>query len=411
VDDNQTNRMVLIKNVQALGTRVDAAPSGPKGIEFLRRASRAGDPYHIVLLDMQMPGMDGEQAARAIKSDPSLREVKIIILTSMGQRGDAVRLEALGCSGYLLKPVKQQMLFDAILAILGRREDDVEGLITRHKLSEKRKAGARILLAEDNPVNQKLAVITLQKADYQVDAVETGLQALEKVKTNRYGLVLMDVQMPEMDGFEATRRIREWELKNNQHIPIIAMTAHAMAGDRERCIDSGMDDYVSKPLEPSVLFSAIDRWLVRGDTEKEANSSISEDNPTIQGAEKIEARSTFVVDPSIETVPADLEAALYRFNGDREFMKEMCRDFREHLPLRLEELKLELRDGNVNALSRTAHNLKGMSMNFNADVLSQLALELETCGRQDDLTAAPALVARIENEINRLREYLAQLLD
>ncbi|HQV64200.1 MAG TPA: PAS domain S-box protein, partial [Anaerolineales bacterium] len=227
VDDNQTNRMVLTKNVESLGSRIDSVSSGAKAIESLRNAHRAGDPYHIVLLDMQMPGMDGEQTARAIKSDPALKDVKILILTSMGQRGDAIRLEALGCSGYLLKPVKQQMLFDAVVAVLGRTEDQTPRIVTRHLISEQRKLGLRLLLAEDNPINQKLAIVLLQKAGYSVDAVDNGIQALEKVKTNQYTLVLMDVQMPDMDGFEATQQIRIWEQTNGQHIPIIAMTAHA----------------------------------------------------------------------------------------------------------------------------------------------------------------------------------------
>jgi CheY-like chemotaxis protein/HPt (histidine-containing phosphotransfer) domain-containing protein len=421
VDDNQTNRMVLIKNVQALGSRVDAVASGAKCIESLRNAHRNGDPYHIVLLDMQMPGMDGEQAARAIKSDPSIKDVKILILTSMGQRGDAIRLEALGCSGYLLKPVKQQVLFDAVLTVLGRKEGKPTGIITRHILSEKRKIGVRLLLAEDNPVNQKLAVITLQKAGYLVDAVETGIQALEKAKTNQYSAVLMDVQMPEMDGFEATRRIREWESQNGQHIPIIAMTAHVMGGDRERCIDAGMDDYVSKPLEPRVLFNAIDRWIQSSEPEKETNSEISQDYfiddrqdssvdlDTEKTGEDMSAASVFPADSSPETLPADLESALYRFNGDRAFMMEMCHDFMEHLPIRLEELKSALRDSDINGVSRMAHNLKGMSMNFNANPLSELAIKLEACGKQEDLTDAPTIVDQIEKEVTRLLAYLGKL--
>ncbi|HMB24751.1 MAG: response regulator, partial [Chloroflexota bacterium] len=239
VDDNQTNRLVLTKNVEALGSRVDAVISGAKALESLRNAHRAGDSYHVVLLDMQMPGMDGEQTARAIKSDPAVKDVKIIILTSMGQRGDAVRLETLGCSGYLLKPVKQQMLFDAVVAVLEQQLNRSPSLVTRHTLAEQRKLGLRLLLAEDNSINQKLAVFLLQKAGYSVDAVETGAEVLEKILENQYSAVLMDVQMPEMDGLEATHRIRERERAGGGHIPIIAMTAHAMQGDRERCLEAG----------------------------------------------------------------------------------------------------------------------------------------------------------------------------
>jgi len=428
VDDNQTNRMVLTKNVEALGSRVDTVPSGAKALEVLRNAYRAGDPYHVVLLDMQMPGMDGEQTARAIKSDPALKEVKILILTSMGQRGDAVRLEALGCSGYLLKPVKQQMLFDAVAAVLGTKEDKTPALITRHVLAEKRQNDLRLLLAEDNPVNQKLAIVLLQKAGYSVDAVDTGFKAVEKVQTNHYSLVLMDVQMPDMDGFEATQQIRLWEQGNGQHIPIIAMTAHAMAGDRDRCIDAGMDDYVTKPLEPRVLFNAIDRWTQNASTEPETpiepkKDSASDDQSEFapdfgddwNGANAFQ--NTPKPAPAAQTnsqpeqLPADLEAALFRFDGDRDFMKEMCLEFKDHLPDRVTELRSALQADEAESLGRFAHNLKGLSLNFNAGPVAALAAKLEACGKQKNLADAPMLVAQIETEITRLQEYLSQQLN
>ena len=179
----------------------------------------------------------------------------------MGQRGDGERLKAIGCAGYLLKPVKQQMLHDALFAVLGEGQLPPAGIVTRHSLSEQRRFGLRVLLAEDNAINQKLAVVLLQKAGYSVDAVDNGQRAMEKVKTEHYNAVLMDVQMPEMDGFEATRQIRRWETPLSRHIPIIAMTAHAMAGDRERCLEAGMDDYLSKPLDPKALFNLLDRWI------------------------------------------------------------------------------------------------------------------------------------------------------
>ncbi len=319
---------------------------GAKALESLRNAQRAGDPYHVVLLDMQMPGMDGEQTARAIKSDPGIKDVKIIILTSMGQRGDAVRLAALGCSAYLLKPVKQQMLFDAVVAVLSREEEPRPSLITRHKLNEQRKLSQRILLAEDNAINQKLAVVLLQKAGYSVDAVETGAQALQKVQGNQYNAVLMDVQMPEMDGFEATHQIREWEKSNDQHIPIIAMTAHAMPGDRERCLEAGMDDYVSKPLQPKVLFAALDRWMRATDKTTIEETELSQDYsspenvfsgnldeglfgemPSASLPTEEAASISYPVSPA-DALPVDLESALSRFGDDRDFMMEMFQEYR-----------------------------------------------------------------------------------
>ena len=424
VDDNQTNRIILTKNVEALGSRADAVASGAKALESLRNAVRAGDPYHVVLLDMQMPGMDGEQTARAIKSDPAMHHVKIIILTSMGQRGDAVRLEALGCSGYLLKPVKQQMLFDAIVAALSRESDTAAGLITRHVLAEQRKTGLRLLLAEDNTINQKLAVVLLQKAGYSVDAVETGVQALEKFKTGQYSAVLMDVQMPEMDGFESTRRIREWEQENKGHIPIIAMTAHAMRGDRERCLEAGMDDYVSKPLEPKVLFSTLDRWLQASFAGKETASDSTQDYSSEAGLHSVVMEDGLFGEtqssngdrrkaaPATETInssdalPANLEAALYRFGDDRNFMMEMFKEYRDHLPQRLDEIHAALKDSDANRLGRLAHNLKGVSLNFSADPIAQIAMGLEELGKREDLTDAPELVAQLDKEIRKLEQYV-----
>ncbi|MGZ9222294.1 MAG: response regulator, partial [Anaerolineales bacterium] len=425
VDDNQTNRMVLTKNIEALGSRVEAVASGAKALEILRNAHRGRDPYHVVLLDMQMPGMDGEQTARAIKSDPSAKETKIIILTSMGQRGDANRLEALGCSGYLLKPVRQQMLFDAVVAVLGREGERSPGLITRHTLSEQRKLGLRILLAEDNAINQKLAVVLLQKAGYSVDAVDTGAQALEKVQTNQYSAILMDVQMPEMDGLEATQQIRELEKNTGQHIPIIAMTAHAMQGDRERCLDAGMDDYVTKPLEPKVLFSALDRWAQVPDLPKEAIGSLqdysSPESPFSVGMddglfgeetssttrETVKAVPVFQTIPTTETLPINLEAALGHFDGHEDFMRELLKEYKEQLSERIIEIRAAIEDSDANRLALLAHNLKGVSLNFSADPLSHVALTLEEISRRQDLTNAPVLMTQLELEAQRVLEYLS----
>jgi len=424
VDDNQTNRVVLTKSVEALGSRVEAVPSGAKALESLRNAQRAGDPFHVVLLDMQMADMDGEQTARAIKSDPAVKDARIIILTSMGLRGDAVRLRALGCSGYLLKPVNQQMLFDAVVAVLDSKEEQGQGLITRHILSVQRQAGLRVLLAEDNPINQKLAVILLQKAGYSVDAVETGTQALEKVQANHYNGVLMDVQMPEMDGFEATGKIREWEKNTSGHIPIIAMTAHAMPGDRERCLDAGMDDYITKPLEPKVLFSALDRWIqTNGASEgykpmqdysstQEAASFDLDDGLFGEAALTIapETRGpTGVLETIIvaDTLPVNFEAALPRFDSDRDFMMGLFKQYTEQLPDRVKEINAAVVDGDINRLARLAHNLKGVSLNFSANLLANAALDLEETGKREDLTNAPDLVVQLKLEAKRLEQYLS----
>jgi two-component system, sensor histidine kinase and response regulator len=215
----------------------------------------------------------------------------------------------------------------------------------------------------------------------------------------------MDVQMPEMDGFEATRHIREWEA-GHQHIPIIAMTANAMKGDRESCLEAGMDDYVSKPLDVKVLLGVLDRWLKLSEGE--------EPQPT-QAEESAPAKHPFIVAPAKPlTVPGaqemhmDIERALERFSGDRPFLVEMSQEFTAGLPDRLVELRTALAAGNANDLSRLAHNLKGVSANFNADPLSKLAAELEVLGRQDDLDAAPELLDQIAKEAAQLQIYLKE---
>jgi CheY-like chemotaxis protein len=229
---------------------------------MLREAVETADPFHLVILDQIMPEMDGEALGRAIKAKPALKETPLVMLTSWGQRGDAARVKEIGFSAYLTKPVKHSQLFDCLVTVLGKKpestkEDGKPPLVTRHSLAEARRK-VRILLVEDNIVNQKLAMRLLEKMGYRSDAVSNGQEAVRALEMVPYDVVLMDVQMPEMDGYEATRVIRDPQSKvRNHEVPIIAMTANAMKGDRERCIEAGMDDYIAKPIEPQKLLEVI----------------------------------------------------------------------------------------------------------------------------------------------------------
>ncbi|MFC1499809.1 response regulator, partial [Candidatus Zixiibacteriota bacterium] len=201
-----------------------------------------------------------------IKADSMLADIKLVLLTSMGQRGDAQKMKEIGFEAYLTKPIRMTQLYDALLQVMSKQvpdsTDDAPSetpIITQYSLKE-RKQKVRILLAEDNPVNQKVASIMLEKAGYQVDVADNGQEAMEALERSSYTMVLMDVQMPEMDGFEATAAIREKEEQSGQHLPIIAMTAHAMEGDRERCLDAGMDDYLAKPIQPKELMAVLEKW-------------------------------------------------------------------------------------------------------------------------------------------------------
>ncbi|MCD4802251.1 MAG: response regulator [Anaerolineales bacterium] len=261
IDDNHTNRLLLKKTLEKAYARIDVLDNGLETVTELKKAKEEGDPYRIVLLDMQMPVFDGEQTLEEIKASDVGKKIEVIILTSVRMLGDIERLKGKGCAGYLVKPVKQRQLVDVIEMVLGQQEQEVvsKQLFTKHHVRNQKQDKIRILLAEDNLVNQKLAVALLEKANYSVEVVKNGVQAVDAIQEKEYSLVLMDIQMPEMDGFEATRIIRENE-KELQHIPIIALTAHAMKGDRERCLEAGMDDYLSKPLAQKELYRLIEKW-------------------------------------------------------------------------------------------------------------------------------------------------------
>ena len=429
IDDNDTNRKVLTKMVEGFGGQIETASSGARGIESLINAQRAGNPFEVLLLDMQMPGMDGEQTAHEIKGNPLISNIAIIVLTSMGQRGDAARLEDLGCSAYLLKPVKQQLLFDTLRAVLGTKEEERPVLVTRHVISEQVRKASYILLAEDNPVNQKLALILLQKSGYSVDAVENGLLAYEKVKTGKYSLVLMDVQMPDLDGLETTKKIRAWEA-GNRRIPIIAMTAHALKGDRDNCIEAGMDDYITKPLDPKIMFSVLERWLQPVEKEKSKNVdsdlqdySTSTEQIGFVGEEMFED-GLFGEEPGITSLivqkskpievfnfenemPLDYDLAIPRFYNDRTLFLDLCQDLISHMPDRMYKIKMALENNNAHDLFLNAHNLKGVCANFSAGPVTKLATQIETLARQEDISNTPDLVKQLEFEADRLIRYCA----
>ena len=264
VDDNDTNRTILEEMLNNWKMKPTMMSCGKDAIKELRRAEKEGKPYPLILIDCYMPEMDGFELANRIKANPNLAKATIMMLTSGGIRGDANRCQQLGISAYLIKPIKQSDLLDAIMLALGtsKVQKDNVPLITRHSLRESRRH-LNILLAEDNIINQKVAVHILEKQGHNVMVAPDGKKALEAWKKHDFDLILMDIQMPSLDGLEATARIREQEKKNNTYIPIVAMTAHAMKGDRERCIEGGMDDYVSKPLKPEELIKALERVITK----------------------------------------------------------------------------------------------------------------------------------------------------
>ncbi|MCP4694824.1 MAG: response regulator [Desulfobacterales bacterium] len=272
VDDNAMNRRVMKVLLDSWRCRHDEASDGPGALEKLNAAVETGDPFKIAILDMRMPGMSGEELGAAVKKDPALRDTILVMMTSLGNRGDASRLQGIGFSAYLTKPVKRSLLRDCLLTVLcerlGPSGKPEKQIVTRHAIEERKLSKIRILLAEDNLFNQKMTLKVLKKLGYQADAVGDGREAVEVLASERYDLVLMDCHMPEMNGYEAARQIRKSEPVIRE-LPIIAMTAHAVDGAREQCIEAGMDDYISKPIDPEKLVEMIEKWIAKRVREKE----------------------------------------------------------------------------------------------------------------------------------------------
>jgi two-component system sensor histidine kinase/response regulator len=260
VDDNPTNRRVLADFVTGWGMRASIAASARDALEMLRSTASAGCPFPLILSDVHMPDMDGFALAEQVQRDERLAAMKVILLTSGGQRGDGTRCRDLGVAGYLTKPVRRSDLRAAIAAVLQPASADhpPDAPVTRHSLRENR-SKLRVLVAEDNAVNQRLARRLIEKEGHTSVVVDNGLQALRALERQRFDLVMMDVQMPEMDGFEATAAIRKLEKATGGHQRIVAMTAFAMKGDRERCLESGMDGYLSKPIHVDELKETLAR--------------------------------------------------------------------------------------------------------------------------------------------------------
>jgi two-component system sensor histidine kinase/response regulator len=273
VDDNMTNRKVLMGQLSLCGMEAVCASSADEALSMMRIAATAGRPFEVALLDHQMPGCDGATLGKTILAEPALRGARLILLTSSGQRGDGRLFSELGFAGYLLKPVTHRDLTDCLMMVLGTQAEGwrmaTQPIVTRHALrSQRHREAHHILLAEDNVVNQKVACRILEKLGYRVDVAADGQAAFEAWQSGRYQVILMDCQMPVLDGYETTRKIRELET-DGRRIPIIALTAHAMKGADNECRAAGMDDYLSKPIDKEQLQNTLNRWL----NEPDENSS------------------------------------------------------------------------------------------------------------------------------------------
>jgi CheY-like chemotaxis protein len=365
------------------------AETGKRGLEILEQTSVAGAAFPLILLDCHMPDMNGFTFAKRVKSDPRLNGAIIMMLTSGGQRGDASLCRELRISAYLLKPIQHTELLEAILTVLGHKPKSPEqnaSLVTRHSLREGRRH-LRLLLAEDNAVNQVVAVRLLEKMGHTVMVVKNGREAVLMLEEQEFALVLMDVQMPEMDGFEATRLIRQKELTTHKHIPILAMTAHAMKGDRERCLAAGMDGYIAKPISPAELLAEIERFS----------------RPPATPLERPPAAPAAVEDECI-----NWEAAWANLEGDRNLLRELAQMFLAALPQQMEALHHAADKKQGHELERLAHRLKGSVGNFAAKPAFEAAFHLEKIARRRDFDQTPQALDALDYEIRRLQAALEE---
>jgi signal transduction histidine kinase/DNA-binding response OmpR family regulator/HPt (histidine-containing phosphotransfer) domain-containing protein len=389
VDDNATNRQILKQQLGYWGLRTATADSGPRALAALRQAAEAGKGFDLAILDMKMPEMDGLALGRAIKEDPALAGVRLVLLTSFGQRGHGAEASRIGISAYLTKPVDEADLYDCLVEVTGEgRERRAPHLVTRHSLRELRpKVAARILVAEDNEVNQKVAVRILEKLGYSVEVAENGREALEACERTRYDAVLMDGQMPGLDGYEATRRIREREA-GSPRLPIIAMTASAMKGDRERFLEAGMDDYVSKPVTPEELERVLRRWV--------GAPAAPAERAATAGAAAGDLLDAAIVD------------SLMSVDDDGTLMDEVVATFLKIAPLRLAAIRKAAK-GNAAQLERAAHSFLGSCGNLGARRMADLCARLEVLGRSGSTEGAVEIARTLEEEFAAVRPHLEAL--
>jgi PAS domain S-box-containing protein len=386
IDDNATNRRILETMLKCWLMEPTSAEGGPQGLDAMRRSRDMGRTFPLIILDAQMPGMDGFMVVEKLKQDPTLAGSAIMMLTSAGQRGDAARCRELGISAYLVKPIRQSELLEAILLVLGQpgQKQHHPGLITRHTIRESRRKLC-ILVAEDNAINRELVVRLLQKHGHTVMAVTTGREAVELLDKDAANcdLALMDVEMPDMDGLQATAIIREKEKINGKHIPIIAMTAYAMKGDRERCLAAGMDGYVPKPIRHQELFEAI--------------QTLVKDLPSIPTPARSE-------EPPVEVL--DEALLVSRVDRDPQLLRDLVDLFLEECPRLVNEIRMALDRKDAKGVERGAHSLKGCTSNLAAKMASEAALKLERLAHAGGLVGAESLLAELGCQLERLKPAL-----
>ncbi len=404
IEPDLADRSLIVAALDSLDTPMVFAESRSSAIEMLEGVRQPGEGFGVIILDQWMEEDDGFELSRRIRSIPQHRATPIILLAGEGARGDSAACAEIGIDGYLTKPVKPDALAQAVRAVL-RLPDHPGQPITRHALAEELRQGVQVLLAEDYPTNQEVVTRFLEAVGCVVDLAENGARAVELFRRKRYDIVLMDVQMPEVDGLDATRQIREYEkeLAINVppdeaafiHVPILALTAHASGVAAEKCLAAGMDDFLSKPLRRRALLQKVAQWTAASDAVNKLGLDVSRGEPT----QEVEAG---------EGAPIDMARAMEEFEGDMKLYSGLCRRFLDTVAQQLCILRQAIQRNDSETVWKEAHSIKGGSANLAADHLAELAFELEALGRQGNLERGQELLRSIEQEWSRLEVYVKE---
>jgi len=411
VDDNSTNRTLLAQLLTHWQIEHSLAESAEAALESLRVAVAGEHPYSIVILDMQMPEMDGAQLGAAIKNDIGLADTRLMMFTSQGQYGDATKLKAAGFDGYLNKPIDQSIFYNALLQVAGITTAETP-LITAYTAVELPKFNARVLVVEDNIINQMVAQGALEKFGIQADLAANGKEALIALENLPYDLVFMDCQMPEMDGYEATRHIRDSQSKVRDHVvSIIAMTANTMQGDREKCLAAGMNDFISKPVDPYKLQLALQQWLPKRASEVTKAVLKTESEP-----EQTETATVQQGDKPDE-VPLDVQAPVFdyaamskRLMDDAALIHTVASAFLGDMSEQIERLKTSIKDGDLQTVTAHSHKIKGAAATVGGLALSALAHRIEQAGKAGELEALRQILPEVEHSFALLKAEIEKII-
>jgi two-component system sensor histidine kinase/response regulator len=410
VDDNATNREILHYQLLAWKIQNASTSGGAEALTMLREAAAAGEPYNLVILDMQMPVMDGIMLARAIKAEPLFANTKLIMLSSMSEQLEQDELRAVGINACLVKPAKQSCLFNCIADALGaKRAPSASITVTETSTAPVDSRKARILLAEDNTINQDVALGQLDRLGYTADVVSNGREALDAVNSKPYDIVLMDCMMPEMDGYQATKKIRELERQNLNSRPrvhIVAMTANAMLGDRDKCIAAGMDDYVSKPVQLADLRRALEKWNSHGSDHATNGSKAT---PTVPL--KVEVTSPVVESGTMTAsteAPVDLERLTEVSNGKPEKMQRHLNTFLTQAGEISQGLAIAIRIGNPRDVRLLAHKFVGASSSLGMVAIVPTLSQLEQMGDAGNLEGVNEVYQEFTRQLERVGQFIEE---